>query len=76
MDSPLQRLYKDTSDAAHLVSEGGLPGDILTAADDKFFGIYQDLVHQNPGTHMYGGIEKNGKNQQIWKKPIFLPIQF
>ena len=45
------------SDAARLASVGDLPGESLIAADDKIFGVIQDWVNQNPGTHMDGSIE-------------------
>ena len=45
------------------------------AADDKLFSVYQDWVHQNPGTHMDSGIEEDDKWQQRWKKIICLTTQ-
>ena len=56
-DSPPLVSHKDSSDAARLASESDLPGYFLTVANDNLFGVYQDWVHQNPGTHLYGGIE-------------------
>ena len=44
-------------------------------ASDALFGVYQDWVHQNPGTHLYGGIREDGKWQAIWKKLVCLPTQ-
>ena len=35
------------------------------AADDTISIVYQDWVHQNPGTHLDGGIEEDGKWQKI-----------
>ena len=57
LDSTPPGSRKDLSDATRLAIEGNLPRDRVTAADYKLFGGYQDWVHQNPGTHMYGGIE-------------------
>ena len=53
-------------DAARLAIKSELPGDRLMAANDTIFGVYHDWVHQNPGTHLDGGIEENGKWQNIW----------
>ena len=44
-------------------------------SDDALFGVFQDWVHQNPGTHLYGGIYEDGKWQVIWKKPVCFPTQ-
>ena len=52
---------------------GDLPGEILTAADDKIFGVYQDWVHKNPRTHLDGGIEEDGKWQDRWKQLVLCP---
>ena len=52
----MPRPYEDASDTARLVSESNLPGYCLTATDDMLFGVYQDWVHQNPSTHLNGGI--------------------
>ena len=52
----MYHLCEDVSGAVHLASKGNLPGYCLMAADDNLFGIYQDWVHQNPGTHMYDSI--------------------
>ena len=64
---------KEASDAVRLVSECNLPRDILTAAKYKLFGVYQDLVHQNPVTHLDGGIEEDDKWQKRQKKYFFNP---
>ena len=63
LDSPLPRLRKDTSAPARLTSKVDLPIDHLTAANEKFFDLYQDWAHQNPGTHLDGGTEKYGEWQ-------------
>ena len=44
-------------------------------ADDKLFRFDQNWVHQNPGTHLDGSIEEDGKWQQRWKIIILLPTQ-
>ena len=49
--------------------------DCLTAARDMIFDVYQDWVHQNPGTYLDGGIEEDGKWKKRWEKVIFLPTQ-
>ena len=64
--SPPPRSQKYASNAACLARNSDLPGDFLTAADDMIFVVYQDWVHQNPGTPLYGGIEEGGKWQKIW----------
>ena len=60
------------SDAACLVSVGDLPGKSLTDADDNILGVYQDWVHQNPGTHLDGKIEEDSKWQELWKKLVII----
>ena len=67
LDSTLLGAREDASDAARLASVGYLPGECLTAADDNIFGVNQDWVHHNPGTHLDVGIEENGNCQQGWK---------
>ena len=54
---------------------GNLLGESLMSAYDKIFGVYQDWVHHNPGTHVDGGIEEDGKWQEMWNKLVFMPIQ-
>ena len=49
------------------MSVGDLPGKSLTDADDNILGVYQDWVHQNPGTHLDGKIEEDSKWQELWK---------
>ena len=55
----------DVNAVARLMSEIDLPGVRLTAADDVLFQIYKYWVHQNPGTHLDGGIDEDGKWQAI-----------
>ena len=66
LDSPLLRPQKYMSYDVIIASESDLPKDILTAVYDMLFAIYQDWVHQNPFTHLDGGIEEDGKCQNIW----------
>ena len=61
------------SDDACLASVGNLPGESLMDADDKIIGVYQDLVHQNHGTHMDVGIEEDSKWQERWKNWLLCP---
>ena len=56
MDSLNPGTQRDASVATLLASVGYLPRERLTAGDDNIFGVYQDWVHQNPGTHLGGGI--------------------
>ena len=55
------------SDASRQASVGNPPVGNLMDTDDNILGVYQDLVHQNPGTHLDGGIEEDRKWQEIWK---------
>ena len=36
----------------------------LTAAGNALFGVYQDWLHQNTGTHLDGGIGEDGNGQE------------
>ena len=65
LDKPPPRLCEYASAAVCLESKGNLPGYCVTAANDKLFIVDQDWVQQNSGTHLYGGIEEDGKWQQI-----------
>ena len=56
-----------TSNANLLESEGDPERDCPTADNDKLFGVYQDWMHQNPGTHLDCRIDEDGKWQKIWK---------
>ena len=69
-DSLPLRIREDSITSAGLESKGDLPRYQLMAADDNIFGVYQDLVHQNPGIHVDGGIEYDGKWKQIRNKII------
>ena len=74
-DSPPTLTREYASNITHLASKSNLPGDRLTAADDILFEIYQDWVHQNPGTYLDGGIEEDGEWKKRWEKILFLPTQ-
>ena len=41
------------------------------AAANTFFGLYQDWVHNNHGTHLDGRVDEDGKWQAIWGKLVF-----
>ena len=43
----------------------------LKEAGDALFSFYQDWVHHNPGYHMDGGINMDGKWQDRWSKLFF-----
>ena len=64
-----------TSVDARLESESDLEVFRLMAADDAIFGIYQYWLHQNPGTHLDGGIHEYGKWQSTWKNLLFFFTQ-
>ena len=71
LDSSLIGTKEDVSYAARLASVGKLPGDHLMAADDEIFGIYQDWVNQNNGTHLYVSIEGDSKCKKYSEKSDF-----
>ena len=72
-DSSPIGIQEDVSDTTGLASMGNLPRKILMTANDMIFGVYQDWVHQNPRTHMDGGIEEGGKWQERWKNWFVWP---
>ena len=53
--------------AACLSSMANHPEVHLKAAENTIFSVYQDWVHQNPGTQLDGGINKYGKWKDRWK---------
>ena len=55
-DLPPPLLRKDESNAACPSNNRDLKRYFLTATDDMIFGVYQDWVPQNPGTHLDSGI--------------------
>ena len=61
LDSPLPATNEDARNVACLLRVGSLPGERLADAGNKLFGVYHYLVHQNPDTHLDGGIEEDGK---------------
>ena len=54
------RTREDTSAAALLARKGNLKRIFLTATAAALFGVYQDLVQQNPGVHLDGGFDEDG----------------
>lgn len=52
---------------------GDLPGAVLSDADRLFDEVYGDHVHQNPGTHLHGGISDDAVWQAYWRRLI--PLQ-
>ena len=67
--------HKYASDVVRLESKCNYHGDFLTATNDSLFGVYQDWVHQNPGTHLYGSIEEGGRWKNICKNIFFFTTQ-
>ena len=72
-DSSFPGVQEDVIDTARLVVVSKLPGKSLTAAYDKIFGICQDRVNQNPGTHMDFSIEEDGESQERCKNWCVCP---
>ena len=62
-DSPPLGVHKYPSDDARIASVGELPRESLMYANDKIFGVYQDWLQQNTGTHLDGGIEEDGNRK-------------
>jgi hypothetical protein len=61
----------------HYEQEGGdVPGSSLPDVDQKMDKVYGDNVHQNPGTHLSGGIANDALWQERWQQlvSIFLPL--
>ena len=54
---------------------GNLTRERLKSDNDKLFGFYQDWVHQNPGTHLDGGIEQDSKWKKRQNKLIYVLTQ-
>ena len=67
------RIY--ARDAARLASSDNHPKVRLKAAGDALFSVYQDWVHQNTGTNLYGGTNKGDKWQDRFRKIVCLPTQ-
>ena len=69
-DSPLLGPYQEAINTDRLASEVDLDGDCLMSPNNNFPGVYQDWIHQNSGTHLDGGIDENGKWQEIEKADL------
>ena len=46
--------------------KGDVPGYTPTPEDLRLWEVYGDWVHQNPGTHLDGGISEDGRWQAWW----------
>ena len=57
------------------VDIGGVPDQLLSEVDLKIQSVYGDVVRQNDGTHLDGGIRDDAKWQTYWRKIIGLPPQ-
>ena len=68
--SPPPHIRADASAAARISIESKLEEVRLTASDNALFGVYQDWV-ENTGTHLYGGIDNDGKWKVVWKNLFF-----
>ena len=72
---PLPHTHMYASAATHLARNSDLESIYLTDAGDALCGIYQDWAHQNPSTHLDGGIDEYSKWQVRWVKLVCLPNQ-
>ena len=61
--SPLPCTYMYPITANRLASKSDLGGYHLRASDNVLSDVYHDWVLQNPGKHLYGGIDEDGKWQ-------------
>ena len=52
---------------------GDDPGYNLTPEDLRLRKVYEDWVHGNPGTHLYGGIKDGGKWNGWWRDLTVIP---
>ena len=73
--SPTPATCEDANDTSRLASEGNLDKYQLMTADVNLFSVYQDLMQQNPGTHINDRVEEDGNWQKIWKQLVFMPNQ-
>jgi hypothetical protein len=60
-------------DKPHEQEDGDVPGSSLSGADQKMDTVYGDHVHQNPGTHLLGGIADDALWQERWLQLVFSP---
>ena len=63
---PPTRAHTNEGTAALQVDEGDLQEFCLSAPHVTLFGVYHVWVHQNPGTHLDGGIKEDIKWQKMW----------
>jgi hypothetical protein len=52
---------------------GDLPGATISDADRLLNKVYGDYVHQNPGTHLDGGIADDALWQERWSRLTVYP---
>jgi hypothetical protein len=57
-------------DKPHEREDGDVPRSSLSDADQKMDKVYGDHVHQNPGTHLSGGIANNAPWQERWLRLV------
>ena len=50
-----------------------VPGYTPTPEDLRLWEVYGDWVHQNPGTHLDGGISEDGRWQGWWRDLAVMP---
>jgi hypothetical protein len=60
-------------DKPHEREDGNVPGSSLSDADQKMDKVYGDHVHQNPGTHLSGGIANDAPWQERWLQLVSFP---
>jgi hypothetical protein len=62
-------------DTLHEDQENGdIPGSsMLTDADQKMDMVYGDHAHQNPRTHLNGGVANNAPLQEHWQQLVSVP---
>ena len=53
--------------------KGYVPGYTPTPEDLRLREVYGDWVHQNPGTHLDGGISEDGRWQRWWRDLSVMP---
>lgn len=62
--------------ANHPPDNSDLPGYIITEMDRKLDEIYGDHIHQNPGTHLDGGVADDAIWQSYWQQLVEYPPSF
>jgi hypothetical protein len=55
--------------------EGDTPGSPTSDADRMINEVSRDHLHQNPGTHLNGGIADNALWQERWQQLVSFPSQ-